>query len=132
MPALPGNLHGPRGAVMEDDPMTSLEKYRARHMVEVAERAVQFIVGRQRPDLDEDRMLLFTLVHTIEVLDEAASKISEETRATHTGIPWRAIIGMRNRLIHAYFEVNTEIVWQTVTQEIPALLPQWRALATAE
>jgi uncharacterized protein with HEPN domain len=132
MPALPGNLHGPRGAVMEDDPMTSLEKYRARHMVEAAESAVQFIVGRQRPDLDEDRMLLFALVYAIEVLGEAASKISEETRTIHTGIPWRAIIGMRIRLIHACFEINTEIVWQTVTQEIPALLPQLRALATDE
>jgi uncharacterized protein with HEPN domain len=47
-------------------------------------------------------------------------------------MPWRAIIGMRNRLIHAYFEINTEIVWQTATQEIPALLPQLRVLATDE
>jgi uncharacterized protein with HEPN domain len=106
------------------------DRVRLRHMAEAAESAVQFIVGRQRPALGEDRVLLFARVHTIEVLGEAASKISEETRATHTGIPWRAIIGMRNRLIHAYFEINTEIVWQTVTQEIPALLPQLRALAT--
>jgi uncharacterized protein with HEPN domain len=77
-------------------------------------------------------MLLFALVRAIEVVGEAASKISEETRATHTGIPWRAIIGMRNRLIHAYFDINTAIVWQPVTQEIPALLPQLRALATDE
>jgi uncharacterized protein with HEPN domain len=101
-------------------------------MVEAAESAVHFTAGRQRPDLDEDRMLLFALVHAIEVLGEAASRRSEETRATHTGIPWRAIIGMRNRLIHAYFEINTEVVWQTVTQEIPALLPQLRALAPDE
>jgi uncharacterized protein with HEPN domain/DNA-binding winged helix-turn-helix (wHTH) protein len=103
-----------------------------RHMIEAAESAVQFIAGRQRTDLDEDRMLLFALVRAIEILGEAASKISEETRAIHTGMPWRAIIGMRNRLIHAYFEINTEIVWQTATQEIPALLPQLRALATDE
>jgi uncharacterized protein with HEPN domain len=51
-------------------------------------------------------------------------------RDTHTDIPWQAIIGMRNRLVHAYFDINTEIVWQTVTQEIPALLPQLRRLAT--
>jgi uncharacterized protein with HEPN domain len=77
-------------------------------------------------------MLLFALVHASEVLGEAASRISEETQATHPGIPWRAIIGMRNRLIHASFEINTEIVWQTVTQEIPALLPQLQALVTDE
>lgn len=77
-------------------------------------------------------MLLFALVRASEILGEAASRISAETRATHPGIPWRAIIGMRNRLMHAYFEINTAIVWQTVTQEILALLPQLRALATDE
>ena len=112
--------------------MHAEDRVRLRHMVEAAESAGQFMTGRQRTDLDEDRMLLFAVVHAIEMLGEAASKISEETRATHTGIPWRAIIGMRNRLIHAYFEINTAIVWQTVTQEIPALLPQLRALATDE
>jgi uncharacterized protein with HEPN domain len=112
--------------------MRDEDRVRLRHMIEAAESAVQFVAGRQRIELDEDRMLLFALVRTIEVLGEAASKISEEMRATHTGIPWHAIIGMRNRLIHAYFEINPEIVWQTVTQEIPALLPQLRALATDE
>ena len=86
--------------------MLAEDRVRLRHMIEAAESAMQFIAGRQRTDLDEDRMLLFALV--------------------------RAIIGMRNRLMHAYFEINTEIVWQTATQEIPALLPQLRALATDE
>jgi uncharacterized protein with HEPN domain len=112
--------------------MLAEDRVRLRHMVEAAESVGQFMTGRQHTDLDEDRMLLFAVVHAIEILGEAASKISEETRATHTGIPWRAIIGMRNRLIHAYFEINTAIVWQTVTQEIPALLPQLRALAAVE
>ena len=112
--------------------MLAEDSVRLRHMVEAAESAVQFIAGRQRTDLDKDRMLLFALVRAIEILGEAASKISEETRATHAGIPWRAIISIRNRLIHAYFEINTEIVWQTVTREIPALLPELQALATNE
>jgi uncharacterized protein with HEPN domain len=88
-------------------------------MVEAAESAVELLAGRQRSDLDEDRMLLFAVVRTIEVLGEAASQVSAETWATHAGIPWRAIIGMRNRLMHAYFEINTETVWHTMTQEIP-------------
>lgn len=57
-------------------------------MIEAAESAVQCLAGRQRPALDEDRLLLFALVRAIEVLGEAASTISEETRATHTGMPW--------------------------------------------
>ena len=66
--------------------MLAEDRVRLRHMVEAAECAGQFMTGRQRTDLDEDRMLLFALVHAIEILGEAASKISEETRATHTGI----------------------------------------------
>jgi uncharacterized protein with HEPN domain len=112
--------------------MRADDRIRLRHMVEAAESAVQFMTGRQRADLDEDRMLLFAVVHAIEILGEAANRITDETRATYPGIPWRAIIGMRNRLIHAYFAINTTIVWQTVTQEIPVLLPQLRALATEE
>jgi uncharacterized protein with HEPN domain len=99
-------------------------------MVEAGESALQFITGRERADLDTDQMLLFAVVHAIEIFGEAASRISDETRATHPGIPWHAIIGMRNRLVHAYFAINTAIVWQTVTQEIPVLLPQLRELAT--
>jgi len=97
-------------------------------MIEAAEYAMQFISGRQRADLDSDRMLLFAVVRAIEVLGEAASRISEETRAAHTQIPWKAIVGMRNRLIHAYFDVNPQVVWETVTREIPTVLPQLKAL----
>jgi uncharacterized protein with HEPN domain len=112
--------------------MRAEDRVRLRHMIEAAESAVQFIADRQRTDLDEDRMLLFALVRAIEIIGEAASKISAKMRGSYTGIPWQAMIGMRNRLIHAYFDINTEIVWQTVTQEIPALLPQLRALVPDE
>ena len=55
--------------------------------------------------------------------------MSAETRAALPSIPWHAIVGMRNRLIHAYFEVNNQMVWQTTTVEIPALLPILRDAA---
>ena len=87
------------------------------------------MVGRSRTDLDSDRMLLFAVVRAIEVVGEAASKLSEEFRAAHPGIPWRAIVGMRNRLIHAYFDIDTETVWETTTQELPPILNQLRELA---
>ncbi|MGE3541591.1 MAG: DUF86 domain-containing protein [Candidatus Tectimicrobiota bacterium] len=101
---------------------------RLRHLVEAAESALQFIAGRQRADLDTDRMLLFALVRALEIVGEAASRLSQELQAAHPELPWRAMIGMRHRLIHAYFDINTDIVWQTVTQDLPALLPRVRAL----
>lgn len=112
--------------------MRAEDRVRLRHMIDAAESALQFIAGRQRAELDEDRMLLFALVRAIEIIGEAASRLSDEVKAAQSDIPWRAIIGMRNRLLHAYFDMNTAIVWQTVTQELPALLRQLRALVPDE
>jgi len=111
--------------------MRTEDRVRLRHMIEAAESATQFIAGRSRSDLDTDRMLLFAVVRAIEVVGEAASKLSEEFRAAHPGIPWRAIVGMRNRLIHAYFDIDTETVWETTTQELPPILNQLRELVAA-
>ena len=86
-----------------------------------AEAVAEFVSGRQRSDLDRNRMLLFALVRAIEVLGEAASKVSMETRSRLPEMPWPAIVGMRNRLIHGYFDVDPEIVWKTVTLEVPPL-----------
>ena len=109
--------------------MRDEDRVRLRHMVEAAQSAIEFVSGRARADLDTDRMLLFAVVRAIEIVGEAASKVSNETRAAHNAIPWQAIIGMRNRLVHAYFEVDSQVVWKTVTVEIPAVLPQLQALA---
>ena len=109
---------------MRDD-----DRVRLQHMIEAAEAAIQFAAGRERSDLETDRMLLFAIIRAIEIIGEAASRMSEETQAAHGEIPWTAIIGMRNRLIHAYFDINTETVWETVTAEIPAVLNHLRELA---
>jgi uncharacterized protein with HEPN domain len=109
--------------------MRTEDAVRLRHMVEAAESAAQFVAGRSRADLDTDRMLLFAVVRAIEIIGEAASKLSDELRAAHPAIPWRAIIGMRNRLIHAYFDIDTQTVWETTMQELPLILGQLRELA---
>lgn len=109
--------------------MHAADRVRLQHMIEAADSAVQFMAGRQRTELETDRMLLFAVVRAIEIIGEAASKISEATQTAEPGIPWKAIIGMRNRLVHAYFQINTDVVWKTATQEIPAVMPLLRALA---
>ena len=98
------------------------------HMIDAAGSLADFIKGRQRADLDGDRMLLFAVLRAIEVFGEAAGRVSQGTRATSPAIPWDAIVGMRNRLIHGYFNVDIRIVWKTITEEIPALLPALRLL----
>ncbi len=73
-------------------------------------------------------MLLFALVRAIEIVGEAASRVSAPTREAAPDIAWQLIVSMRNRLIHAYFEINHEVVWKTATEELPELLPRLRAL----
>ncbi|AWJ94808.1 DUF86 domain-containing protein (plasmid) [Azospirillum baldaniorum] len=102
--------------------------FRIRHMIEAGESALRFITGRQRADLDGDEMLRFALVRAVEIVGEAASRISPDTRAGAPTVPWSAIVAMRNRLIHAYFDIDHDILWKTVTEEIPDLLPLLRSL----
>ncbi|MFH0822022.1 MAG: HepT-like ribonuclease domain-containing protein [Pseudomonadota bacterium] len=99
---------------------------RLRHMINAALEAMLFAKGRKREDLDEDRMLTLALVKAIEIIGEAASKMSPELRVKHPEIPWQAILGMRNKLVHAYFQINLDIVWLTTINELPGLI---RALA---
>lgn len=91
---------------------------RIRHIIEAAEAASRFVEGRQRAELDSDLMLQFALVRAVEIIGEAASKVSIEMRKARPEIPWAEIVAMRNRLIHAYFKINLNILWKTVTNEI--------------
>jgi uncharacterized protein with HEPN domain len=96
---------------------------RIRHMIDTAQTVRRFVTGRQRNELESDAMLLFALVRAVEIIGEAASKVSPETRSATPWVPWSAMIAMRSRLIHAYFDIDPNIVWKTATEEIPALMP---------
>ncbi len=100
---------------------------RIQHMIEAAQDALRFIENRKREDLESDRLLALALTRAIEILGEAASKITADTRQSLAQIPWEPIVGMRNRLVHAYFDINFNIIWKTATEEIPKLLPLLRA-----
>lgn len=97
-------------------------------MLEAVEDAAGFIAGRRRAELDSDRMLLYALIRCIEIIGEAARQLSDEAREVAPDIPWRAIAGMRNRLIHAYFDVDADLVWATVVDELPDLAARLRSL----
>ncbi len=87
---------------------------RLRHMLDAAREALRFCEGRLRADLGSNRMLLLSVVKSIEIVGEAATQISPESRRELPDIPWDDIVGTRNRLVHAYFRINLDIVWQTV------------------
>jgi uncharacterized protein with HEPN domain len=109
--------------------MRDEDRIRILHMIEAAEAMAQFMDGRSREDLDRDRILLFAVVRAVEVFGEAASRVSAEARDATPDVPWGAIVAMRNRLIHGYFETDPALVWVTATVEIPELVPRLRTLA---
>jgi uncharacterized protein with HEPN domain len=104
------------------------DKIRLRHMLDAAREASALARGRARKDLDSDRALALALVKCIEMAGEAAARLSPEGRALAPGLPWSEIVGMRNRLIHAYFEIDYDRVWDTVVVDLPPLI---QALETA-
>jgi uncharacterized protein with HEPN domain len=101
-------------------------------MVGHASEACEFLRGRERSDLDRDRQLCLAIVRLLEVVGEAAAQVSPELRERHPEIAWRGLIGMRNRLIHAYQRVDLDIVWDVVTLELPEFIVAVRTIAEQE
>ena len=91
-------------------------------MLDMARKATDFVSGKTRTDLDTDEKLALALVRALEIIGEAANHVSPQVRGEFPGIPWRQVIGMRNRIIHAYYDVNLDIVWETIRDDLPPLV----------
>lgn len=95
---------------------------RLQHMLDHAREAVSLIEGKQRVDLARERLLELSLVRLIEIVGEAAARVSPEGQRNFPAIPWREVIGTRNRLIHGYDQVDLDILWDTVEEDLPTLI----------
>ncbi len=84
-------------------------------MRDYANEVLGMIQGRGRADLNSNRMLNLALVRLLEILGEAAGRVPSEDQAKYPQIPWPQLIGLRNRLIHGYDQVDFDILWQIVT-----------------
>jgi uncharacterized protein with HEPN domain len=104
------------------------DRVRLQHMLDAALEIQQYVQSSTRKDLDKDRKLVHSLVRLFEIVGEAASQVSEEVREGIPEIPWTVIISMRNRLIHAYFSINLDIVWLTSTEDIPSLIEELKKI----
>ncbi len=98
------------------------DRNRLRHMLDHAREAVAFVHGKTRRDLQRDRLLQLGVVRLIEIVGEAAARVSKETQDAHPDIPWAQIVSTRNRLIHGYDFVDYDILWQTVEEDLPVLI----------
>jgi len=95
---------------------------RLRHMLDHAKEAVAMAQGRVRADLDADRKLNLSLVRLLEIVGEAAARVTTEERKLYSDIPWPEVIGLRNRLIHGYDSVDFDILWKIVCDDLPPLI----------
>ena len=101
-------------------------------MLVAARDAVVFADGLSFSEFARDQRTQLAILKCVEIVGEAASRVSAETREAHPAIPWREIVGMRNRLVHAYFEIDLRLVWDTVRNDLPPLIAQLEPLVPPE
>jgi len=94
---------------------------RVRHALDAANKAIEFLKGKSRADLAKNEMLSLAIVRLLEIVGEASVGIDAEFRNQHPQIPWKEMTALRNRLIHGYFDINLDIVWKTVAEDLPPL-----------
>jgi uncharacterized protein with HEPN domain len=85
-----------------------------------------------RKDFDDNELLRLSLTHLLQIIGEAARRVSPELRKSHSQIDWKAIVGMRSKVVHDYLNVDEDIVWDTVTNELPSLVKQLERILDSE
>jgi uncharacterized protein with HEPN domain len=91
-------------------------------MLEAAQKAIALLKGQRASDLKADEMRALAVTHLLEILGEAAKGVSSETQSKYPDIPWTKMAATRDRLIHGYFSVDLDIVWQIVSDDLPPLV----------
>jgi uncharacterized protein with HEPN domain len=86
-------------------------------------KSQEFVKDMSYEEFVADEKTVYAVIRALEVVGEATKQIPRAVRATYEEIPWRAMSGMRDKLIHYYFGVDLAVVWKTVTEEVPELLP---------
>ena len=99
-----------------------------RDMLENAERAIAFVQDMSYVEFSEDEKSIYAVVRALEIIGEAARQVSEDVRVANPEIQLREVAGMRNKLMHEYFGVNTKVVWRTVQEDLPVIIPVLRKL----
>jgi uncharacterized protein with HEPN domain len=105
---------------------------RLRHMLNAAREAVSLAQGATRESLETDRKLTLALIAEITIIGEAGSRLKKELQAAHPEISWAAVVGMRNVLVHAYFKIDLDIVWEALTKDLPELIAKLETIIPSD
>lgn len=101
-------------------------------MLLAARDAVSFTDSMSYHEFSRDRRTQLSVLKSVEIVGEAAAQVSENTKRAHPAIPWREIVGMRNRLVHVYFDIDLALVWDTVRDDLPVLIDRLEPLVPPE
>lgn len=105
------------------DPLVTLQQMRAN-----CEEILFLVKGKSKTNLESDRVLSLAVVRLMELLGEAATRIPDEIRQENSKMPWIQMIGLRNRLIHGYDDIDFDVIWNVISKDIPLLLDQLSSL----
>lgn len=109
-----------RGLYMQEGRDSDL--VRLRDMLEAAKKIRKFVAGHTRQSFDDNELLQLALQHLVQIVGEAAYKVSTKLKARNPRIPWALITGMRHHLVHAYSDVDLDVLWVAVTENVPPLI----------
>jgi uncharacterized protein with HEPN domain len=98
------------------------------HMLEMTEKALALVRGKDRGAYDRNEVLRLALTHLVQTIGEAARHVSREFCNVHPQIPWRAVVGTRHKVVHDYMNVDEDILWYTVTNELPPLAEELKRM----
>lgn len=97
---------------------------RLTHIVEAISRIERYVEGKSFSEFTADDMMYYAVVKNIEIIGEAANMLTSEFRDSHAETPWKLVTGMRNYIVHEYFQVDNTVIWDVVTYDLPALKAQ--------
>lgn len=102
-----------------------------RQMLDHTREAVALTDGRSRATLDQDRVLSLALTHLVQIIGEAANRVSPGCQSLHPEIEWRQIVAFRNRLVHGYDAVDVDILWQILTVDLPPVISRLQRIISS-
>ena len=103
-------------------------RFYVQDMIEFAEKVISYTNGLTQERLVADELRYDAVLRNLELIGEAATHIPDHVREAHADVPWRAIVGLRNRLAHGYLDISDRVIWTTIQEAVPRLLPSLRNL----
>jgi uncharacterized protein with HEPN domain len=100
------------------------DRGRLLHIIEAIDNITEFTAGKTFEVYQQDKMLQFAVIKNLEIIGEAAYMVTDDFKSDHDSVDWAGIVGMRHMLVHGYYQIRDEIIWETIETDILPLKEQ--------